>query len=66
MTPAAYVNAIERAVMNEDDETVASIAHRMADGAEAMQILRARGYGTTGMDLSALARLVPKADKSRR
>lgn len=63
MTPAAYIAAIERAVMNEDAETVASIATRLADTGEAMQILWAKGYGTTGMDLSALARLVPPAPR---
>jgi hypothetical protein len=61
MQPAAYIAAIERAVMNEDTDTLASIAHRMADGAEAMQILRNLGYGTSGMDLVAMVRLVPKA-----
>jgi hypothetical protein len=59
MTPAAYIAAIEHAVMNEDAETVASIALRLVDTAEAMQILRAKGYGTSGMDLAAMARLVP-------
>lgn len=59
MTPDTYVAAIERAVMSMDEETVESIALRLCDCAEALQILFAKGYGTAGMPLSALARLVP-------
>lgn len=61
MTPAAYAAAIEHAVMNEDAATVNSIALRLQESAQAMQILLAKGYGTTGMGLAALARLVPHA-----
>lgn len=61
MSPNAYVAAIERAVMDMDEETVDSIALRLCDSAEALQILYAKGYGTAGMPLSALARLVPTA-----
>lgn len=54
-----FIAAIERAVQSGDSDTVRSIAQRLADSYEAMQILRAKGYGTTGMDLAALVKLVP-------
>lgn len=63
MAPDAYIAAIEHAVMNMDEEMVESIALRLCDSAEAMQILLANGYGTIGMPLSELVRLVPKATK---
>ncbi|GAB3416707.1 hypothetical protein NX774_12155 [Massilia agilis] len=62
MTPAEYASAIVRAVMNENDAMLSSIAQRQAESAEAMSILLAKGYGTSGMGLAALVRLVPVAN----
>jgi hypothetical protein len=49
MTPDAYQSAIEHAVKTDDRATIAAIGLRLAESAEAMTILLAKGYGTTGM-----------------
>ena len=54
-----YRDVIIRAVLDGNDDLIDSIAARLADSAEALLILRANGYGGSGMTVSATARQVP-------
>lgn len=51
--PSIIRAAIERAVQMQDEAILDAIAHRMNDAAEAMQILRAKGYEGTSLPLLA-------------
>lgn len=50
-----------RAVRTRDDGTLNKIAAALADAERAHEILRAKGYGASGMTASAVAALVPEA-----
>ncbi len=54
-----YIDLMVRAVTGGDSETLASLGQHLEDCEEAKQILRAKGYGCTGMPVGATARLVP-------
>lgn len=52
---------IVRAVGKADGETLDLIVNHVIDAERAKQILRANGYGVTGLSASATAALVPTA-----
>lgn len=56
-----YLTLIKRAVQ-EDGETLVSIARQLEATTVALGILRAKGYGTQGMMIDATARAVPEKD----
>lgn len=49
------------AVKTGDTERIDCLVAQLADAARAREILRAKGYGRTGMTASASAALVPVA-----
>jgi hypothetical protein len=59
-----YRDLIVRAVQTENEEMLEAIAAHLADCEHAKEILRAKGYGTTGMSVDAMARLVCEARHS--
>ncbi|MBY0238473.1 MAG: hypothetical protein K2X55_04090 [Burkholderiaceae bacterium] len=62
MHPHPYRDLIERAVKQGDNQMLDMLAQALADAERAKQILRAKGYGVTGMAISATAAQVPGAD----
>jgi len=64
MHPGHYRSAIEHAVAIKSDEQLDALAQHLAACERAMDILRAKGYGTSGMSIDALARQVPAAVRS--
>lgn len=54
-----YRDLIQRAVLAKDDRQLELIAAQFADAVRAREILRAKGYGTSGMTASATAAQVP-------
>jgi hypothetical protein len=50
---------IIRAVRDRDVRTLDKITTQLVDAARAREILRAKGYGATGMSASDTAALVP-------
>lgn len=64
MKPGHYRDLIDRASADKNDALLDSVAERLAACEEAMRILRARGYGQTGMSIDAVAREVPPAPKN--
>lgn len=59
MNPRHYRDMIIRAVGEPDGETLDLIVSHVIDAERAKQILRANGYGMTGLSASATAALVP-------
>ncbi|SIR85695.1 hypothetical protein SAMN05880566_12832 [Janthinobacterium sp. TND4EL3] len=59
MNPRHYRDMIIRAVAEPDGETLDLIVSHVIDAERAKQILRANGYGMTGLSASATAALVP-------
>ncbi|WP_426057107.1 hypothetical protein [Janthinobacterium sp. PSPC2-1] len=59
MNPRHYRDMIIRAVGEPDGETLDLIVSHVIDAERAKQILRAKGYGMTGLPASATAALVP-------
>lgn len=55
-----YQDLLTRTVQDGDAETLEKLAQRLADSEEALEILRAKGYGNTGLSLPATVRLVPE------
>lgn len=62
MHPQTYRTMIERAVVEKNDELLDNLACHLADCEEGKSILFMRGYGSQGMGLAAIARLVPPVD----
>jgi hypothetical protein len=54
-----YRDLIQRAVLAKDDVQLDLIATVLADYQRAREILRAKGYGATGMTASATVAQVP-------
>ena len=54
---------ILRAVSDNNDELLDSIALHLADCELAKEILRIKGYGLTGTSIDAMAKMVPEATK---
>lgn len=59
MNPRHYRDMIIRAVADPDGQTLDLIVSHVIDAERAKQILRANGYGMTGLSASATAALVP-------
>lgn len=59
MNPRHYRDMIIRAVAEPDGQTLDLIVSHVIDAERAKQILRANGYGMTGLSASATAALVP-------
>ena len=59
MNPRHYRDMIIRAVGEPDGQTLDLIVSHVIDAERAKQILRANGYGMTGLSASATAALVP-------
>ena len=59
MNPRHYRDMIIRAVSEPDGKTLDLIVSHVIDAERAKQILRANGYGMTGLSASATAALVP-------
>lgn len=64
MSPLHYRDLIIRAVDAADGSTLDLIVSHVIDAERAKQILRANGYGVTGMSSSATAALVPPVSPS--
>lgn len=64
MSPLHYRDLIIRAVDAADGRTLDLIVSHVIDAERAKQILRANGYGVTGMSSSATAALVPPVSPS--
>lgn len=60
MNPLHYRDMIVRAVSADDGRMLDLIVNHIIDAERAKQILRANGYGVTGLSASATAALVPK------
>ena len=54
-----YRDLIRRAVLSNDGHQLGLIVVQLTDAERAREILRAKGYGTTGMNASATAAQVP-------
>jgi hypothetical protein len=61
MTAGHYRDLIVRAVGDGNDDLLDSVAARLAESENALRILRAKGYGMTGIAIDAAARMVPEA-----
>lgn len=59
MNPLHYRDMIIRAVGESNGQTLDLIVNHIIDAESAKQILRAKGYGVTGLPASATASLVP-------
>jgi len=56
---------IVAAVTSGDNRRIDQLVRQLADAERAREILRAKGYGRTGMTASATAALVPHSNPSR-
>lgn len=59
MTKRQYRDLIRRAARALDGEQLDLLAAQLADAERTREILRAKGYGCSGMKASAVAALVP-------
>jgi len=59
MTKRQYRDLIRRAVRALDGVQLDQLAIQLLDAERTREILRAKGYGTSGMTASAVAALVP-------
>lgn len=59
MHPHHYRDLIVRAVYAADDKVLEQLVAQLSDATRAREILRAKGYGLTGMSASATAAQVP-------
>ncbi len=64
MHPLQFKDAIIRAVHNTDPGPLDALAAHMASCERANAILRAKGYGESGMAIDATVRAVPNARPS--
>lgn len=58
-----YRDLLRRVVLSGDDQMLDMLAHALLDAERAKQILRAKGYGVTGMPISATAAQAPEAPR---
>ena len=56
-----YRDMIIRAVADKDGDMLNRIVGALVDAEDAKRILRAKGYGTTGLSIEATAAQVPHA-----
>jgi len=63
MKPTHCRDLIIRAVRDRDVRMLDKITAQLVDAARTREILRAKGYGTTGMTASATAAQVPNKPK---
>ncbi|MFZ3286562.1 MAG: hypothetical protein WA191_06895 [Telluria sp.] len=63
MNPIHYREMIVRAVEGKDDATLDKLVDALRQAETGKQILRAKGYGESGMGIDATARLVPDANE---
>ena len=61
MTEHHYRDLIRRAVLSEDGEQFGLLVQQLVDAERAREILRAKGYGESGMSASVTAAQVPEA-----
>ena len=61
MTPRSYRDLVLRAAAESHGKTMGLLVAQLADVERAREILRANGYGETGMSASATAALMPPA-----
>lgn len=59
MIPRHWHSLIVRAVESKDNTTIASLARHLAECEKANAILHAKGYGTQGQGIAAVAAQVP-------
>jgi hypothetical protein len=52
-------NAMEHAVRTGNDEVLDSLALQLSSCAVAMEVMRAKGYGTTGETIDIMVKRVP-------
>lgn len=62
MSPFHYRDLLVRAVYQRDGKQLDLLVTQLADAERAREILRAKGYGGTGMSASGVAALVPTAE----
>lgn len=58
-----YKDLMARAVRTGDVKTLDKLAQRLVDGEDALELLRAKGYGAAGNSLPATVRHVPDNPK---
>lgn len=63
MTNLQYRDLLRRAVLSNDGHQLRSIVSHLIDAERAREILRAKGYGITGMSASTTAAQVPNAPR---
>lgn len=63
MAPHHYRDLIRRAVLASNGRQLEQLATQLRDAQRAREILRAKGYGTTGMNASTTAAQVPNAPR---
>lgn len=61
ITNHQYRDLIARAVQDRNGRQLNQIIHQLVDAERTREILRAKGYGKTGMSASATAAQVPAA-----
>lgn len=61
MQPQHYRDLIQRAIAEPGNQTLDLLVAQLADAQRAREILRAKGYGETGMSASVTAAQVPPA-----
>lgn len=59
-----YCDLIRRAVLSNDGRQLGLIIVQLTDAERAREILRAKGYGATGMSASTTAAQVPTVQRS--
>ncbi|OEZ90711.1 hypothetical protein [Duganella phyllosphaerae] len=59
MNQRHYRDLIRRAVLSKDTHQLGLIVAQLTDAERAREILRAKGYGASGMNASATAAQVP-------
>ena len=59
-----YCDLVRRAVLSNDGRQLGQIVVQLTDAERAREILRAKGYGTTGTSASATAAQVPNAPRT--
>lgn len=63
MTSRHYRELLFRALRSSDGEQLGLIIDQLADAERAREILRAKGYGASGMNASTTAAQVPNAPR---
>lgn len=63
MKPHHYRELLRRAVLSNDSRQLALIIGQLTDAERSREILRAKGYGASGMNASTTAAQVPCAPR---